>query len=160
MTIRDTLKDRESLLAHYEHTIALPDNNAPGAESELQEYLDMPRNVIERLTPEGCAEIAFRLIQFSFYIQRCINREKSIISWSENEFNKVISNDISQYDTFLKHEMKAAMIIKDNSVAEELNTIMTWAHQRIDRLTYLSGALKHLSDAMTNNQKAKQYGGH
>ena len=159
MNMEDRKADRETLLNHYESTISLPDHRAPGLESELDEYLSMPRNIIERLSPEACAEMSFRLMQFSFFMQRCLNRERANLTWAENELNSIVSGSVDQYDKYMKHDVKVACIIKENSVADELSRIIMEAKQRVDRLTYLSSATKGLSDSMTNVQRAKQYGG-
>jgi DNA-directed RNA polymerase beta' subunit len=48
------------------------------AESEINNYLSMNRDEIEKLTPEDCAQISYRLAQFGFYLQRSLNRASKV----------------------------------------------------------------------------------
>lgn len=136
---------RNQVLDDYEGKVGLPENNAPGDNAELQEYLSMDRQVIEAMSPNRAISISIRLSQYQFYLQRCLNREKAIKTWSESELNSIAAVSISQYDKFLKHDMKMALIAKDNSAAKELYKMLAYATQRIDRLSELSSGIKNLS---------------
>ena len=72
-TSKEELKYWDDILDEYEQSIGFNSYKEDALPAtELNEYLTMSRDVIEKLTPEDCAQIAYRLGQFSFHIQRTI----------------------------------------------------------------------------------------
>lgn len=154
-TTKEELETWDQLLDEYEHKIGLPsyiENMLP--ESELNEYLTMSRNVLEKTTAEDCGQIAYRLAQFSFHIQRTINREIARFNWAEDTIKIIIADDINNYKGYGYIE-KSVQAIKHNDRANKLNKIKIYAKQRSDRLTYLATSIKNLSDIILNIQKIK-----
>ena len=84
-TAKEDLQHWDNILDEYEASIALPRYAAQYgvSESEINQYLTMTRDEIEKLSPEDCAQISYRLAQFAFHIQRTINREIARSNWSE-----------------------------------------------------------------------------
>lgn len=145
----------DKILDEYEVSLGLPPyQNQVLPEDELNQYLTMDRNIIEKLNPEDCAQISYRLAQFSFHIQRSINRENARFNWAEETIKEVIADDINNYKGYGYIE-KSAQAIKHNDKAAGLNKIKKYAKQRSDRLTYLSSAIKNLSDILISVQKMK-----
>ena len=145
MNISEKLKENQEILDAYEKSHSLPELKPPGTEEELQEYLSMERDIIEKLPPEKIWPICVRLSQYSFYLQRSINRSKSIITFANNEINKIVANEINQYDKFTKHDVKVFQICKTNVAASELIKIKLYAEQLVDRFTDLSSGVKNIS---------------
>jgi hypothetical protein len=114
----------------------------------------MNRDEIEKLSPEDCAQISYRLSQFAFYIQRSLNREIARYNWSDENIKDVIADEINNYKGYGYIE-KSIQAIKHNEKATALNTIKKYAKQRSDRLQYLSNSIKNLSDVMLSIQKSK-----
>ena len=82
---KEELHNWDSLLDEYEHSIGLPVYHSVGLEeSNLQQYLAMSRDKLEKLGPQECAEIAYILGQFSFHIQRTANREDGSEHFNES----------------------------------------------------------------------------
>jgi hypothetical protein len=154
-TIDERMKQLDEALDKFEKDAAIPDNTAPGPETELQEYLQMDRNDIERLNGADCAAIAYRLAQFSFYIQRMINRDKARITWVKTQLARFVTSD-SDYDKFRKFEVAVELLGKTNTAVARLSVLLRWAQQRVDRLEYTATGLKTLSDIMVTNQRAKR----
>jgi len=123
-------------------------------ETELNEYLTMPRNSLEKMTVDDCGQIAYRLGQFAFHLQRTINRENARINWAEGTIKEVIADEINNYKGYGYVE-KSNQAIKHNDKASMLNKIKKYAQQRSDRLTYLASSIKNLSDILISVQKAK-----
>ena len=142
---KQKLADINKLLDEYENKIGLPVNVPPGDENELQEYLSMDRQTVEAMSPDRAIAISVRLSQYSFYLQRCLNRDKAIKTWADSELNSIIATHFNDYDKYTKYEMRASLICKENSAAKELQSIMIYASQRIERLNDLSGGIKNLS---------------
>ena len=79
---KERLEYVDKALDEYEKSCGLPIIKSPGTEDELNTYLTMNRDEMEKLTPENCAEISARLAQFAFYLQRLHNREKARHIWA------------------------------------------------------------------------------
>jgi len=154
-TTKEELETWDSLLDEYENKIGLPsyiEDVLP--EIELQKYLTMSRDVLEKTTPEDCGQMAYRLAQFSFHVQRTLNRELARYNWADETIKEVIADDINNYKGYGYVE-KSSQAIKHNERANKLNKIKKYAKQRSDRLTYLATSLKNLSDILISIQKSK-----
>jgi len=145
----------DKILDEYENSLGLPIYNASLlSENELGQYLSMNRDVLEKLSPEDCAQISYRLAQFSFHIQRTLNRENARYNWAEESIKETIADEINNYKGYGYIE-KSTQAIKHNDKANSLNKIKKYAKQRSDRLTYLSSSVKNLSDILLSIQKTK-----
>lgn len=154
-TSKEEVAEWDRVLDEYEGSIGLSKYVAEALpETELNEYLTMPRDALEKLTVDDCGQIAYRLAQFAFHLQRTINRENARINWAEDTIKEVIADDINNYKGYGYIE-KSAQAIKHNDKANTLNKIKKYAKQRSDRLTYLSSAVKNLSDILISVQKSK-----
>lgn len=145
----------DEILDEYENGLGIPKYQEWSMdENELNQYLTMSRNEIEKLDPEDCAEISYRLGQFSFFIQRSSNREQARYNWAEETIKSVIADEINSYKGYGYLE-KSAQAIKHNEKAYNLQKISKYAKQRMDRLTYLASSVKNLSDIMISIQRLK-----
>jgi hypothetical protein len=154
-TSNDQINYWDKVLDEYETSIGLPNYNSQVLpEQELNNYLTMNRDEIEKISPEDCAQIAYRLAQFSFHLQRTINRENARYNWADETLKEAIADDINNYKGYGYLE-KSAQAIKHNEKATAINKIKKYAKQRSDRLTYLANATKNLADIILAIQKTK-----
>lgn len=145
----------DSILDEYENSIGLSSYNADSlSSSELNTYLTMSRDELEKLNPEDCAQISYRLGQFSFHIQRSANREMARYNWAEETIKELIADEINNYKGYGYVE-KAYQAIKNNDKASSMNNIKKYAKQRSDRLVYLANSIKNLSDILLSIQRNK-----
>jgi hypothetical protein len=155
MNTKEQVESWDTILDEYEQSIGFEKYKSDAfSETELQSYLTMNRDVLEKLTPEDCAQIAYRLAQFSFHVQRTLNREIARLNWSEETIKDVIADEINNYKGYGYME-KSLQAIKNNDKALALNKIKKYAKQRSDRLQYLAGNIKNLSDILLSIQKTK-----
>ena len=155
MNTKQEVETWDKVLDDYEKGVGLPAYLGDGiSETELQEYLTMNRNVIEKLSPEDCAQISMRLGQFAFHIQRTLNREIARHNWAEETIKETIAFDINNYKGYGYAE-KSYQAIAGNDKAQALNKIKKYAKQRMDRLGYLANNLKNLSDILLSIQRNK-----
>lgn len=154
-TSKEEVSDWDRILDEYENSIGL-NKYAPDTlpEAELNQYLTMSRDVLEKLTIDDCGQIAYRLGQFAFHVQRTLNREIARINWSEETIKEVIADEINNYKGYGYIE-KSSQAIKHNDRANSLNKIKKYAQQRADRLTYLATSIKNLSDILISIQRTK-----
>lgn len=153
--MNEKLKENQDILNAYETSHGLPNLKPPGTDEELEEYLSMNRDIIEKLPPEKIWSISVRLSQFSFYLQRSINRSKSIITFANHEINKIIAGEINQYDKYTKHDVKVYQICKTNIAAAELLKIKLFSEQLVERFSELSSGIKNLSYILSIGYKNK-----
>ena len=98
-------------------------------------------------------EIAYGVGQFSFHIQRSINRV-SKMWWAEENIKEVIADELNTYKGYGYIE-KSTQAIKHNDSANSLNKIKKYAKMRADRLQYIANSIKNLSDILLNIQRSK-----
>ncbi len=154
-TSSDQVNYWDNILDEYENSLGLPKYNpSTFDESELSTYLNMDRSSIEKLTPEDCGEISYRLAQFAFHVQRTANREAARLNWAEENIKETIADEINNYKGYGYIE-KSTQAIKHNEKANALNKIKKYAKQRSDRLSYLASSIKNLSDILISIQKTK-----
>lgn len=153
---KEELQHWDNILDEYETSIGLGKYNDKNSfdTSEFDQYFSMNRDTIEKLSPEDCAQISYRLAQYGFYLQRTLNREIARCNWAESTIKEVIADEINNYKGygFLEKSLQA---IKHNDKANTLNKIKKYAQQRIDRLSYLANGIKNLSDIMLSIQRTK-----
>jgi hypothetical protein len=152
---KEEVKYWDDILDEYEQSVGLPQyKNDIFPEDELNQYLTMNRDAIEKLNPEDCAQISYRLGQFSFHIQRSINRELARYNWAEEITKETIADELNNYKGYGYVE-KSIQAIKHNDKAQSLNKIKNYAKQRSDRLSYLANGIKNLSDILLSIQRNK-----
>lgn len=152
---KEELQYWDTILDEYESSMGMPSYAEDSMPSEeLNEYLTMNRSMLEKLTPDDCGEIAYRLSQFGFHIQRTLNREIARYNWSDEKIKEVIADEINNYKGYGYIE-KSLQAIKHNEKAYALNTIKRYAKQRMDRLSYLANNIKNLSDIIISIQRNK-----
>lgn len=155
-TTKEQVEEWDKILDEYEKSIGLGSylNNTQFDEAELNNYFTMTRDYIEKITPEDCAQIAYRLAQYGFFIQRTLNREIARHNWAEETIKETIADEINNYKGYGFVE-KSLQAIKHNDKAQALNKIKKYAKQRMDRLSYLANNIKNLSDVILAVQKTK-----
>lgn len=151
----DQLNYWDKILDEYETGLGLP-QYSPSifSQDELNNYLSMNRDSIEKLSPEDCAQISYRLTQFAFHVQRTLNRELARYNWADESIKETIADDINNYKGYGYVE-KSAQAIKHNDKAAALNKIKKYAKQRSDRLYFIAASIKNLSDILLSIQKMK-----
>ena len=154
-TAKEKLSFIDKILDDYEKQLGLPTCKSPGTEEELQKYLSMGRDELEKLTPEAASSIMYRLSQYAFYLKRTYNVEKSRTIWAKQQLNHMISSQINNYDKYMKFEIKVALITKENTYAQSIQKILTYAEQRTCRIEQLADFIKNLGDSLRAMQMTK-----
>lgn len=155
-TTKEQVEEWDKVLDEYESSLGLGHYNSLHSfnETELNDYFTMSRDIIEKLNPEDCAQISYRLAQYSFYVQRTLNREIARHNWADETIKETIADEINNYKGYGFIE-KSLQAIKHNDKAAALNKIKKYAKQRMDRLSYIANSIKNLSDIMLSVQKIK-----
>ena len=155
MKTADQEMDRiEQLLDEYEKSINLPLYTKK--DNDVETYMNMSRPQMEKLSQEDCAQIAYVLSSYAFYLQRMHNREIARITWAKSMLKDALADSVDQYHVkFSTYDERKSKAIKHDEYANNINKIMTYAQTRADRLTFLSNGIRYIVEAMTNIQKSK-----
>ena len=145
-TSKEELEHWDRILDEYEKGIGLAAYKRPGEPEELEQYLCMDRQQIEAIGSTDALQIAIRLQQFGFHIQRSQNREQARMSWAKAVMKKVIADDVQNY-TGVSYEERMNRAVKHNTKAATLDNIHRYAEQRFNRLSFLVPSIKSLADA-------------
>ena len=152
-SVQEKLKIRDDLLDQYEGKVGLPTLQELKLSEEIQGYLSLTREEMDRLSPEDCAEIGVRLEQTSFSVQRFLNKEVSHVTWAKSALKLHIADRLANYrGSFAQQESQA---IKEDGYATKLDSVITYAQQRCDRLAYISSSLTRQADRLYNLQMSK-----
>jgi len=156
---RDSVDSRmdkiNEALNNYEKSTGLPILSPPGTQSELEMYLNQERSTTESLSASECGSLSFRLQQYAFHIQRCINLEKSRSLWANALLKETTSKYLNNYDSYTKYEVKVSLICQENAFASKLQKIINYAEQRIARLDSLAYSLQAMAKTVGDIQRAK-----
>lgn len=150
---QERLEHVESVLDEYEGSLGMSQYTDEFHDPSVKNYMSMPRQQMEKLTVEECAEAALLLGGFSFYLQRSYNREVARVNWANSCIKNMLAGRESQYSGSWDSQYNQA--IKEDGYASKLKKIQVYAQQRADRLTYLANSVKNISDLFVNLQRAK-----
>ena len=150
---KERLEHVDSVLDEYEGSLGMSQYTGEFHDPSVKNYMSMPRQQMEKLTVEECAEAALLLGGFSFYLQRSYNREVTRVNWANSCIKNMLAGRESQYSGSWDSQYNQA--IKEDGYASKLKKIQVYAQQRSDRLTYLANSVKNISDLFVNLQRAK-----
>tara|TARA_R110000751_G_scaffold110348_1_gene207876 strand:+ start:1171 stop:1656 length:486 start_codon:yes stop_codon:yes gene_type:complete len=150
---QERLDHVDSILDEYEGRLGLSQYTDEFHDTSVKDYMSMPRQQMEKLTVEECAEAALLLGGFSFYLQRSYNRELARVNWTNSCIKSMLAGRESQYSGSWESQQNQA--IKEDNYASKLKKIQVYAQQRADRTTYLANSVKNISDLFVNLQRAK-----
>ena len=145
----------ERKLNEYEGRCGLPATMAPGSDLELNEYLIMSKDTLQALDMQECSSIAYRLAQFSLYITRLLNLEKSTLLWAEALMKERVAIAKDSFGQYTKHEMKFDLLAQEDSFAQKLNEIIRQSTQRIQRLDGIAIAINFLAKILLDIRRSK-----
>lgn len=144
----------DEILDKFESDTGLPTNILPGSKEEFQSYLSMDTTHLDKLDYKECANISYRLIQFSIYVQRCLNREKAKSKILVKKINTMIASRIDEYRG--SWDIQRCAAIADNTAATALSSELTESEARQERLEFVASGFKNLADQMKTIQFSKR----
>ena len=154
-TVDEKLEHLTKILDEYETLQGLPKFQTNELGQEINEYISMDADRMNKLHIEDCGNIAARLSQQCFYLQRAYNRERANVSSMQVAFDKCIARHINDYSTFWKHDIVVASVVNEDEYAKTLQDIIVRATQRMNRLYGLADRLSDLSNKFLAIQRAK-----
>ncbi len=146
-TATDKKNQLDSILDGYEKSLGLCAILPDTSYADVENYLNIQRDQLEKLDTSACAEISYRLSAFAFHLSRAYNREISRVNWANSLIEEVIAGELNSYQGY-GYKEKAPQAIKGNEYAKKLNEISRYAKQRSDRIGYLSNHLQKMCEAL------------
>lgn len=156
MTIDERMEALDQALNDYEQVNGLPSIQGQNDDTELSEYLSMPRSQMTAMSAQDCFEIAYRLAQYAVFVTRLYNKEQARITWAEAAILETSAPQLSSYDKWMKHEVKLELIARSDEAVRKLVSICRYAQQRVHRLNFISSGIKHMSETLINMGRAKR----
>ena len=157
MNTSEQIDKINDILDDYESTHSIVSPEVSHNLEHIERFINMPHKQTQALAAEECAEGAYLLSQYSFFVQKEQNKHIALNNWATAKLNELLCKEVMNMDSFIKHEVKMAALIKENHVAEKLSKIMRHAESITNRLNFLSSNIKHMSDMLMNVQRAKRY---
>lgn len=153
---KSPLSLHETRMSEYEANI-LPPHSMPGLIDEYEEYFTADAAKLKSSTLEKCAIISTRLSQYSLFIQRCINRDKSRVSFLKDKLDGEIVEHMGKHaGQGLSWDLqRRAAINSAGQSAFSYHKQIQQIEQRMERLEHIALSIKNLSDSFKNLQYAK-----
>lgn len=155
-TAQGRLKEIDRILDEYESKTGLTGFQQEYGQSEdFKKYLNLSRDVLEKMHPDECAIAAVILSSAAHHIQRSINRETSRVSWAKAQLKKVVTPRLHNYrgGSFDQIFNMAAL---DDEYSKKVMDIMDYAQLRVDRLYFIAQSIRAVADDMKNLEKGKR----
>jgi len=153
-TLEEQMELAHKLLDEFE---SIHNLSKPTVPNETEEILNLTHPQLEKLGAVECAEKAYQLAQYSYYIQRVHNKEAATLKWLKDKLDYFIAAKWSDYDSYTRYEMRGRLIARDNQVVNRLLKLISYSEQKIERLSFLGTTISKMSDKLENLQRAKSY---
>lgn len=101
---------------------------------------------LRKVGPHILAEFAFEITQYSLYIQRCVNREHSWLTWAKSKLDEYSANELANTDP--QYGWNGRLLIAKNKpeLCRVINTFISGVQMKIDRLQYIPKELDRMSE--------------
>jgi hypothetical protein len=153
-TLEEQMELAHKLLDEFE---SIHNLTKPTVPNETEAILELTHPQLEKLGAVECAEYAYQLAQYSYYIQRVYNKESASLKWLKDKLDYFVASKWENYDSFTKYEIRGRLIARDNAVVTRLLKLISYTEQKIERLSFLGTTISKMSDKLENLQKAKSY---
>lgn len=134
----------DNILDEYNRTT----NTINNFNGDIDEYLSLSKDELDVMSREDRYTASLRLAQFSIYIQRLMNREKSRQSFATAALNKAAAPRWESFSEYLNYEIKIQKLAKESPIIDKAIRIRNNARIRIEELEGVAGLIKHFSEMM------------
>ena len=125
--------------------------------TEVECWLNLTQQQLNKLSPEDCGEGAFLLTQEATFIQCQLNVLQSKMDWCKRRIDKIIAPIIrSQLQRYMDADLKRSLAVQQDDVAEKLQQLYDKTHSYHTRLAYLPTGLRAQADKLGKYQETKR----
>lgn len=124
---------------------------------EVTPILELKSEELRKLDEQTAGIYAFKLAQYSAFLQKEVNRHSSKFKWANHNLNIIVGKVYNNYgDKYTKLDEKKILVINDNEVAQSLNKIILETSLRLEELSFLSTRVNTMSSILVEIQKSKR----
>lgn len=131
--------------------LAFPDVFRP----EFTDPEGFSTSCLEKLTQEECFNNAFMMLNYADHINKEKSKQVSIIKYCDWALNSIIAAELPNMPEFTKHDIKVAMITRENHVAHKLSEWKIEVEGRYESLTTREQLVRRKADILLEKGKRK-----
>lgn len=125
----------------------------PEVEVEATLLLALTPARLKTLTATQCGEAAFTLEQFSYHLQRCINRERTRVAFADENIRRLIAK--FRPAGYSWDERRAAGVAC-SEMAAQFDALRVHAQNRVNRIDFVSGKIDAMVKTLLALQQTKR----
>lgn len=141
-SVSEKLEAKIKELELYDKKNGISQKYPTGLENEVDKIISMPISDLKKMTKEEIDDAAFCLSQMSFFLQKQINDEMSILKWADSSITYIISPIIASLKNFYSNDDRRIAAIRENDAAKELYAIVVDKQIKIERMSYLTNRIE------------------
>jgi hypothetical protein len=131
--------------------------DVPSLDSTVEELLDISYDDLLSMNSKECSARSFKLSGYAMHIQGLFNQTRARLNWCEDSLNYILSKEWSNYDPYMKYEMKRQAVIMNNEFAQKVEKLRSRLQARI---TILDGKLidiRNMAEKLNELARRKSY---
>lgn len=149
------MQDLDNLLDEYEAHLGLPGMGVAEIEVEGARLLSLSPRILKTMSAVECGEASVVLEQFSFHLQRALNRERTRAAWCEENVKRIIAKVVGGCRGYSWEERRALAVTNDD-VAMKFDALRVKCQNRINRVEFYSSKVDALSKSFLALQQTKR----
>ena len=104
--------------------------------NQFKEAEGLSLDNLDKLTQDECFNYAFMMYQYADHVASEKAKQETAVRWCERNLNSIVSAEIQNFtDSYLKHEIKVAHILRRNELARKIDEWKSVAEARLANLT-------------------------
>lgn len=111
-------------------------------------YLFLAIDDLKRKSPDELSEASYLIAQYSMYIQRLINKNKSWINWGRSRLRELTADHLEQMPLNINSFERTMMAENRPDICRKLNAFLRKINMEHDRLYGIPDNIKIISDAI------------
>lgn len=129
---------------------------------ECPTCLSLSTDDLKRRSPEDLIDFSFQINMYLLYLQRLINRTKSLERWGKAKLDEIAAGEIPSIGNEYGFNERMLMAKNQSSICKRLNAFITQRSMELDRLHYVPEQIKIISETIRDMRfvamkKEKQY---
>ncbi len=141
----------ENYIDKFQTDQKLPQSLAVSVQTEVEELLSQDIGNL-KLTAEMYGEKALKLSQFSFFLQKQINKESAKIIWLNKKIDGIIGPRLKQQKAYSWEERKLSAIAEDDA-AVKFDKLKVMSEMKVSSLSYLGMKIDGIANKFSELQQ-------
>ncbi len=111
-------------------------------------YLKLDEVQLNNMTPKELSIAEYRLKSYGVSVQLAINRALVVRNWAERALGMTVAKESKNYNQYMKYDTMRYLTMVNNEWGQALYKIIEEKQIFLDEMTYVSQAIKDVSDAL------------